>query len=130
MKPEDFFQNSRIRVWPGTFSVIQARKPEPGHVMVFIDREEVTVVAATGAVASENIIREETGWKILTFDAVLPFELTGFLAAVTAGLAEAGVAVFAISSFSTDHLLVKEEKLEEALEALEKMGIMKTQGKW
>jgi hypothetical protein len=76
----------------------------------------------------ENVIEEEKGWKILTFEAVLPFELTGFLAAVASVLAEKGIPIFALSAFSTDHILVKEEKLTQCLEALSQLGVAIKEG--
>jgi len=70
----------------------------------------------------------ESGWKRLTFDVELPFELVGFLAAVTTALAEANVAVFAFSSYSTDHVLVKETDLDDAVSQLETLGCTVVEG--
>ena len=49
---------------------------------------------------------------------LLEFSLTGVLAAIAAPLAQAGVSIFAISTFDTDYVLVKEENLAKAMEAL------------
>lgn len=65
----------------------------------------------------------EKGYRIITFEAILPFSLVGFLSKISTALAKKGVSILAISSFSTDHILVKEENLEKAREALEKIGI-------
>jgi hypothetical protein len=54
----------------------------------------------------------------------LDFALTGILSALTTPLAEAGVSIFAISTFDTDYLLVKEAKLEQAKEVLVKQGFI------
>ena len=43
----------------------------------------------------------ESGRKRLTFEKDLPFELVVFLTAVATALAEADVAVFVLSSYST-----------------------------
>ena len=53
-----------------------------------------------------------------------PFELdeVGVLANLTAALAANGVSVFAISTFDTDYLLVKEEILPDAIDALREAG--------
>jgi hypothetical protein len=37
-------------------------------------------------------------------------------------LAKAGVSIFAISTFDTDYILVKEENIERATEALRRAG--------
>jgi len=46
----------------------------------------------------------------------IPFSVVGVLASLTAPLAEAGISVFAVSTFDTDYLLVKEADLEKAID--------------
>jgi hypothetical protein len=52
----------------------------------------------------------------------MPFSVIGVLASLTAPLVEAGISVFAISTFDTDYLLVKAEDLERAVDALRRQG--------
>ena len=52
----------------------------------------------------------------------MDFSVVGVLASMTAPLAEAKVGIFAISTFDTDYLLVKEEDLGRAIEALQAYG--------
>lgn len=52
----------------------------------------------------------------------LPFDLVGFLAAVATALAEADVSVFVLSSYSTDHVLVKEDDIDASISKLETFG--------
>ena len=52
----------------------------------------------------------------------LDFSLTGILAKISAVLAEAEISIFAISTFDTDYILIKSEKLPFAKEALLKSG--------
>jgi uncharacterized protein len=53
---------------------------------------------------------------------VLPFELVGFLAKVSQVLADEKISIFAISAYSTDHILVKKKDLEKAIKKLESLG--------
>ena len=53
---------------------------------------------------------------------MLDFSLIGILSKLTAVLAEKGIGVFAVSTYNTDYILVKEERFTEALEALGKAG--------
>lgn len=122
MKALDFLRACRLRIWEGTYSVLQVHAFPEDFVAAIRDRRERTVVARTGATPPALIRREEAGWKIITFDVELPFELTGFLAAVAGVLAEREVAIFALSAFSTDHLLVREFHLETAVQALVELG--------
>jgi hypothetical protein len=48
--------------------------------------------------------------------------LTGVLVTLARPLAEAGVSVFVISTYDTDYLLVKEERLDLALAVLAESG--------
>ena len=52
----------------------------------------------------------------------LDFSLTGVLVSLARPLAEAGVSVFTLSTYDTDYLLVKQDKLELALAVLVESG--------
>lgn len=64
----------------------------------------------------------ETGWRCLQVEGPLDFALTGILASLATTLAEAGIAIFAISAFSTDYILVKQGDLTRAVQALTEAG--------
>jgi len=64
----------------------------------------------------------ETGWRALTVRGPVEFTLTGILAALSGALAAAGVPIFALSTFDTDHLLVKDADLDRAIAALREAG--------
>lgn len=57
----------------------------------------------------------ERNRRALQVEGPLDFSLTGVLSSLTAPLAEAGISVFAISTYNTDYLLVKQEQFEEAI---------------
>lgn len=67
-------------------------------------------------------VKKESGWKVLMVEGPLDFSLTGVLASLTGPLAREGVGVFALSTYDTDYLLVKEEQLEEAIQVLRAEG--------
>jgi hypothetical protein len=52
----------------------------------------------------------------------MPLSIVGVLASLTVSLAEAGISLFAISTFDTDYLLVREKDLTNALDALKRQG--------
>ena len=64
----------------------------------------------------------EKDWRILKVLGPLEFSLTGILASLTEPLARAKISIFAISTFETDYLLVKESKIHESFEALKDAG--------
>ena len=64
----------------------------------------------------------EPGWRALQVDGPLDFMLTGVLASLALPLADAGISIFAISSYDTDYVLVKQDKLAGAIDTLRKAG--------
>ena len=64
----------------------------------------------------------EPGWRALKVHGPLDFSLTGILAAIAQPLAQAGISIFALSTYNTDYVLVKEIDLEKCKQALEQEG--------
>ena len=82
---------------------------------------EISLVCRSGD-TPENTIAREDGWKGFRVTGTLAFSQTGILAGLTKTLAEARIPVFAVSTFDTDYLLVKEAFFAPAREAWEKAG--------
>lgn len=83
--------------------------------------EEISVVCRTELVPERTIARED-GWKGFRIQGVLDFSMIGILSKVSTILAENEIGLFAISTYNTDYILVKEEKFEKALNVLEQAG--------
>ncbi|MBW4469680.1 MAG: ACT domain-containing protein [Stenomitos rutilans HA7619-LM2] len=64
----------------------------------------------------------EGNWRCLKVEGPLDFALTGILAAIAAPLAEAGISIFAISTYDTDYVLVKQQDLDRAIQTLLQAG--------
>ncbi len=77
---------------------------------------ELSVVCRDARVAAG--VKKESGWKVLMIEGPLDFSLTGILASLTGPLAREGISVFALSTYDTDYLVVKEEQLEKAIQVL------------
>lgn len=83
--------------------------------------EELSLVCKTDCVPLETIECEH-GWKAFRIQGVLDFSLVGILSKISSILAENDVGLFAVSTFNTDYILVKENQFNSALTALEKSG--------
>jgi hypothetical protein len=83
-------------------------------------RDEVSVVCAEADVPEGT--KSERGWRCLRVAGPIEFSVVGVLAALAVPLAAAGVSLFAVSTFDTDYLLVKENDLPAAREALRRAG--------
>ncbi len=87
---------------------------------------ELSVVCPDEAVPEGA--KAERGWAILALEGPFPFELTGILASILVPLAKAGVGIFALSTFDTDYVLVKGDRLHDALAALAAAGHVQVGG--
>jgi len=122
MDLENYFKNGKVYVWEEIFAIIKSKKPYPNAFANIIDKNETTVIIEQSKYNDEDVVEIEKGWKILTFDMILPFELVGFLTKVSKVLADEKIPIFAISAYSTDHILVKEKDLVRAEEKLKELG--------
>ncbi|GAA1222137.1 ACT domain-containing protein [Prauserella alba] len=120
-----------IDVQPGEYTVARfdAGAPVPaalldptGGELVSVVRtaEELSVVGPSARMPATD--RAEPGWRLLTVRGPLAFSLTGIVAALSSELAAAGVALFAVSTFDTDHFLVAAGDLDRAVDALRSGG--------
>ena len=121
---KNYFKNGKVYVWKETFAIIKAKKVYPNAFANVIDKNETTVIIEQSKFNDEDIIEIEKDWKILTFDMVLPFGLVGFLAKISQLLADEKISIFAISTYSTDHLLIREKDLTRAEEKLKDIGFI------
>lgn len=117
-----------LRRLPGRFAVcrLAAEAPVPewaaGGSFFSVTRApgELSVVCPEAQVPPG--VEAETGWACLGVEGPLELSLVGVLAGLTAPLAAAGVSLFALSTFRTDYLLVKEAALAAAVAALREAG--------
>lgn len=83
--------------------------------------EEISLVCKTSSVPGVTTARED-GWKGFRIEGVLDFSLIGILSKISSVLAENKIGIFAVSTYNTDYILVKEENFGRALKALEDAG--------
>jgi hypothetical protein len=112
-----------LRLLPGRFEI--CRLPADAAVpaaffSVTRTADELSVVCAEGLAPQDAPC--ERGWCMLRVAGPLDFSLTGVLAAIAGPLAAAGVSLFAVSTFDTDYVLVKEENVAKAVGALTAAG--------
>jgi hypothetical protein len=82
--------------------------------------EELSITVVQRAVPSG--VRCERDYRALRVQGTLPPDLVGILLSIAEPLAEAGLSIFAISTYDTDYVLVKSRDLPAALEALRRAG--------
>lgn len=122
------FHHLNLVVVDGTFAIckLEADVPIPpwataSHFFsITRTAEELSIVIPQDAVP--EVVGGERSWRCLRVTGTIPFSVVGVLASLTAPLAEAGISVFALSTFDTDYLLVKEADFEQALDVLQQAG--------
>ncbi|HLL13868.1 MAG TPA: ACT domain-containing protein [Pyrinomonadaceae bacterium] len=132
----ELLRRTRVEVAPAPFVLIGMRhedwtrlleqpelSPRPTvPFMLLRDTNEVTLlVEEEDWLVMRHALREarvETGWRLVTLDIKLDWNVTGFLAHVTGILAAAGIPLGALTAFSRDHLLIKQDDLGRALRVL------------
>ena len=80
--------------------------------------DELSIVCIEDSVP--NGVKCEKGWRILKVEGPLDFSLIGILASISTILAQRGISIFAISTYNTDYILVKNKDIDSAVESLVK----------
>lgn len=122
------FHSLNLLVLPGTFAVCRlgadASVPAwatAGPIFsVTRTADELSIVCEQPLVPEG--VRSERDWHCFRVAGEMPFTMVGVLASLVGPLADEGISVFAVSTFDTDYVLVKEADLERAQQALRQAG--------
>lgn len=79
------------------------------------------MVCASEDVPINTIVRDD-GWKGFKIQGILDFSLIGILSKISVLLAENNISIFAISTYNTDYIFIKEKNYELALKVLQEEG--------
>lgn len=117
----------RLTLLPGTFAVCRLEPDAPvpawaagSFSSVTRTTDELSIVCDQAVIPDG--VRCERDWRCLKLAGPIPFTTVGVLASLVSPLADAGISVFAISTFDTDYVLVKAEHFEKAVVALRLAG--------
>ncbi len=88
---------------------------------------ELSLVCETARAPRDALARED-GWRAMRVAGTLDFGLTGVLSGIASALADAGIPIFAVSTYDTDYILVRDGDLDAALRALECAGCAVARG--
>ena len=82
--------------------------------------DELSVVCLQENVPEDA--QAERDWRCVKVEGPFDFSVAGVHASLTLPLAEANISVMSISTYETDHLLLKSEDLAPAIEVLREAG--------
>ncbi len=117
-----------LTVLPGNFAIFRlpADSPIPECVLdthtYWIGRtsEELSIVCEASVPIADS--QSSAGWSCLKVVGPLDLATTGILSGISSVLAEAGISIFSLSTFDTDHTLVPSTGLSAATTALRDAG--------
>lgn len=127
----------QLQVLPGVLAILRLPPDHPLPTTVFSAMndfwamtrtpDELSLVlpeAALATFADAETALIDGGWQAIGVVGTLDFALTGILASLAVPLADAGISIFALSTFDTDYLLVKANTLTAALTVLKAHGFI------
>jgi hypothetical protein len=108
------------------FTICKVNKIERidfGQDFLFLAKtdDEISLVCESSAVPKDVLVAE-VGWKALKIVGVLDFSMVGVLAKISGVLAVAGISIFAVSTYNTDYVLMKDECFEKGIQVLVDSG--------
>lgn len=116
----------QLQILPQTFAVCQIQDTSQINwqmPLFFFSKtaEELSLVCPETDLPAA-VLQCERGWRGLKICGVLDFALVGILAKISSLLANAGISIFAVSTYNTDYILIKESHLQKAAAALRTNG--------
>ncbi|HHW00782.1 MAG TPA: ACT domain-containing protein [Clostridiaceae bacterium] len=82
--------------------------------------DELSIVCAEESIPGH--VKCEKDWRILKIEGPLDFSLIGILAKISTILSEKRISIFAVSTYDTDYILVKNKDIDSAIAALVNEG--------
>lgn len=83
--------------------------------------EECSLVCLTRDVPA-NVTDREDGWLAFRIQGMLDFSLVGILAKIAGILARNSISIFALSTYNTDYVLMKQDRFDLAMSLLKDEG--------
>nr|UWI51968.1 ACT domain-containing protein [Clostridioides difficile] len=98
--------NSKIPTWIDTENFYSITKTN----------DELSIVCSNNNIPSD--VKSEKEWRILKILGPLDFSLIGILSKISGLLADNKISIFAISTYDTDYILIKEKDIKNACKIL------------
>ena len=92
------------------------------HFMVSKDKDEITVVTKKENLKELNVLEVVGDYKLIEFKPAVPFQTVGFLAKIAETIANEGMNILIVSTFSKDYIMIKEKKKKKGISALKNVG--------
>ncbi len=113
-----------LKLLKGKYSVCRINKDDEIPKWIFNEEffsitkteDELSIVCLQDKIKDDVLC--ERNWKILKIEGPLDFSLIGILSKISTLMANNNISIFAISTYDTDYILIKEESIDKAIEVL------------
>ena len=82
--------------------------------------DELSIICLQENVPQE--IKAARGWRCAKVEGPFDFSVAGVHVSLAIPLAEANISILAVATYETDHLLIQEKDLEQAVRVLKRAG--------
>lgn len=114
----------QMKLLDGTFGVCRLKREDniPSWCLqskvysITRTEDELSILCDLRFIPQE--IKCEKPWKALKLEGPLDFSLIGILSRISGLLAKNSISIFAISTYDTDYILVKEKDIDNAIKVL------------
>lgn len=124
MDLKEAIPKSIATVMKGTYVYVKTNELEKPdiHFMVSKDKDEITIITKKENINNLKVIELVGDYKLIEFKPAVPFQTVGFLAKIAEVIANQGMNILIVSTFSKDYIMIKEEYCEKGLKALKDTG--------
>lgn len=120
---KEFFKTLKINVMNGDYSIIKSKKFYPNAFANIRASDAYTVMIESNKLNKKDVINIVKDFKIIQFETIIPVNLIGFIAEIANTLAKENISILLLSSYSTDHIIVRKKDLAKTIKTLEKLGV-------
>lgn len=122
---QNIIQNSNFDIQEGRYIYTQVKSVDPNkdYFMVTKDKDEITIVTREEDLEDLDLIEKNKDfYRLIALNVSIPFYSVGFLSTVSSAIADQGINVLIVSTYSKDYIMVKDDCLEKAKSALMGLG--------
>jgi len=108
------------------YAKVKTAPPIDDHFMVSKDQDEISVCTREENLGKLDLIEKNKDyWSLIALNLSSPFYCPGFLAVACSAIADLGMDVLIVSTYSKDYLLVRADLTGKATQALLVLGFKK-----
>lgn len=115
-------QKYTIMKFPKDTSIPTAFHAIEGFKSITYTEDECSIIAPENTIPTDQALAIDHDWFIIQIVGELDFSLVGILTQLANPLAENQISIFALSTYNTDYLLIKNKDKEKAIRVLSDCG--------